>query len=538
MGVRFAFVIVILSLLYGWLGVRFYNLQIEKGKYYSAKAATQTGVFDPIRGDIFFTDNIGADIPVAIKKDYPSVFSDPKKLASAKVDVKESAAKIAEILGVLDSEIEDKISQSDKQYIELAKTVTDETAQKIKDLNIEGIYVKPTPKRFYPYSGLASHILGFVSDEDGKYGLESFYNKKLKGEGGVVVGGQVRPAQDGSDIYLTIDRNIQAQAEKTLNNLVAKFRGTQGTVIVMNPKTGEVLAMAGAPSFDPNKYGEIKNVSDFTNQNVQSVFEPGSVMKLVTMSSAVDSGKVTPETTYIDTGSVTINGRTMKNWDLKAHGRLTMADVIEQSINTGTVFAESRMGHQTFYEYLKKFGFMDKTGIDLPGERIGDTHLLVKGADVNYATASFGQGISVTPVRMLTAVNAIANHGVMVKPHLNRGDTEVAGNPISKESALKIVNMMVAAVDKAKIAHINNYSIAGKTGTALAPDFKKGGYTDNVIDTYIGFAPAYDPRFSIFIRIDEPAGAPLAGQTVVPAFRELAEFIISYYNIPPDRTEK
>jgi cell division protein FtsI/penicillin-binding protein 2 len=275
-------------------------------------------------------------------------------------------------------------------------------------------------------------------------------------------------------------------------------------------------------------------MSDFVNPAIQGVYEPGSVFKLITMSAAIDSGSVTPDTTYVDVGSLTIDGRTIQNWDHKSHGTLTMTEVIEQSINTGTVFAAKKTGKDNFLNYIERFGFMGKTGIDLPGEAVGSTKLLVGGRDINYATASYGQGISVSPISMLTAVNAIANNGVMMAPHIVKKEPEKIGDPISGESAKKITDMMVSAVVKNVLADIKGYNVAGKTGTAMVPDFVRGGYKDTYINTYVGFAPAYDPEFSILIRVDEPEGNPLAGASVVPAFKELAEFMLSYYGVAPD----
>ena len=304
-------------------------------------------------------------------------------------------------------------------------------------------------------------------------------------------------------------------------------------VIVQNPKTGAILTMAATPNFDPNTYNEF-SISTFLNPNVESVYEPGSIFKMITMASALDAGKITPETTYNDTGSLVLNGKTIRNWDLKAHGVMTMTQVIEKSLNTGAAFAERALGPEDFYDYLVKFGLKDKTSIDLPGEVVGSLRPLeVDKRDVNFATASFGQGISVTPIGLLRAMSAIANHGVMMKPYLNaEKDPEEVGRIISEDASRKTVGMMVNAVNIAQIAKIQNYNVAGKTGTAQIP--ARGGYTDDVINTYVGFAPAYNPKFIILIRMDKPAGAPLAGLTVVPAFRDLAQFILNYYNVPPD----
>jgi len=254
------------------------------------------------------------------------------------------------------------------------------------------------------------------------------------------------------------------------------------------------------------------------------------------MAAGIDSEKITPETKYYDPGSITYNGYTIKNWDLKSHGWITMTETIEQSINTGAAFAERQTGHEKFYDYLLNFGFSDKTDISLPGELLGNLRNLTGNTrEINFATASFGQGVSVTPVQLIGAISAIANGGNLMRPYfLDSEQPKIVRRVISEKAARQVSEMMVSAVNKAVIAHINGYNIAGKTGTAQVPDLINGGYTNQVINTYVGFAPAYNPKFAILFKLNRPKGAPLAGLTVVPAFREMAEFIINYYNIPPD----
>ena len=536
MGFRFIAVIGAFAILYGSLGIRLYNLQIRKGDFYAAKAASQilSRSLDPARGNIFMTDKNGAPIPVAVKKNYPFIYCVPEEMAKAGVDLAETAAKLEEAISVSADELMPKFEKPDDPFEELLKVASDEIASKVKGLDIPGVYVGEKPKRYYPYDAMASHILGFVSNDEGQYGIESYYDGKLSGVSGEASGDTFVAPEDGADIYLSIDQIIQARAEKILADAVSKFNAKGGLVIVSDPKTGEIKAMAGTPSFNPNDYGSAK-MSDYMNPAVQGVYEPGSVFKLVTMAGALDSGAVTPSTTYVDQGSLTINGRTIQNWDHKAHGTLTMTEVIEQSINTGTVFASKKMGKDAFFSYIEKFGITKATGIDLPGEALGSAKSLVNGNDISYATASYGQGISVSPIRMLSAVNAIANKGIMMAPHIAKGDPKVEGSPISEDTAKKVTDMMVSAVKKNVLADIPGYSVAGKTGTAMVPDLVKGGYKDAYINTYVGFAPAYDPKFSILIRIDEPEGNPLAGASVVPAFKELAEFALSYYGIAPDK---
>jgi len=406
----------------------------------------------------------------------------------------------------------------------------------VKELNIPGVYIGERTKRYYPYSTLASHVLGFVSNNVGQYGVEAYFNEKLSGVAGKISGTTFTAPERGQDIQLTINPIIQSRAEKILASTITKFNAKGGVVIVSEPRTGAIKAMAGNPSFDPNNFGSAK-MSRFVNPAIQKVYEPGSVFKIITMAAALSSGSVTPDTTYIDYGTLIRNGRVIRNWNHRVHGELTMREVIERSINTGTVFAVERMGRRVFLEYIKRFGFTRETGIDLPGEVVGSIRSLINGRDINFATASYGQGISVTPISMLTAINAIANNGVMMRPRITVDEPQVLGTPISKEVAKTMTDIMVSSVQRNILADIRGYSIAGKTGTAAIPDLVRGGYRDAYINTYIGFAPAHNPRFSILIRIDEPEGNPLAGESVVPAFRDLAEFILLHYGIAPDKIE-
>jgi cell division protein FtsI (penicillin-binding protein 3)/stage V sporulation protein D (sporulation-specific penicillin-binding protein) len=294
--------------------------------------------------------------------------------------------------------------------------------------------------------------------------------------------------------------------------------------------------MVSYPTFDPNAYSG-SAVASFLNPVTQSIYEPGSVMKVVTMASALDAGAVTPDTAFEDTGSLKVSGREIKNWDLRAHGHVTMTNVIEQSLNTGAAFAERKLGNDAFTKYMNAFGLGEKTGIELPNEVKGDLKRLTpKSPEVAFATASFGQGVAVTPLAMLQAVATLANKGVRLIPSIDaKQKPQEEGRIVSTKAAEQITAMMVSAVDKAEVGAIKGYGLAGKTGTAQVPDFKNGGYSKDVEHTYIGFGPAKDPQFIILLKIDKPAGAPLAGTTVVPAFRSLAQFLISYYNIPPDR---
>ena len=532
---RVTFIIFIFGGIFLLIIANLYSVQINKGNVYTAQGQNQKSTNEgPIRGNIYVLDKNHTLIQAALNKEYVSIYSVPKEIGA---NFEKAAAQLSAALGLDKNDLEKKFKKPNDLYELLIQKASQDEVDQVSALSIDGIYTKKQLLRFYPYGNFASHVVGFVSptnDNDknkdnlvevGRYGIEAEFDAVLAG----------KETEKGNDLVLTIDRTIQAQAEEILSRLVAEKEATGGTVIIQDPFSGRILAMANLPNFDLNEYSkyEIKN---FLNPAVSAIYEPGSIFKVITMAIGIDSGKITPDTKYTDTGALTINGRTISNWDNKAHGIQTMTQVIEGSINTGAVFAEKQIGHGIFFDYLKKFGFNDVTGIKLPSEVRGSLKSLVKGKDINFATASYGQGVAVTPIGLISAVSVIANGGNLMKPLILDSDQpEVVRRIISSETAKKVIQMMVSAVQKNFLADIPNYSVAGKTGTAYIPDFKKGGYTEDVINSYIGFAPAYNPKFIILIKLDKPKGATLAGQNVVPAFRELSQFILNYYNISPDR---
>ncbi len=542
MGFRFSILITIITVAASLLLFHFYQIQIVKGSYYLARAETQFaagGFFDAQRGAIYGTDKNGNPIPLAINKDYPLIFAVPKEIA----DIQEAANQLAPLINQTAGQLEKILSKPNDSYELLKRKADSSVAQQISDLSLKGIYSTYESDRFYPFASLASQVLGFVGyndqsvGESGRYGVEKFYNSSLSGESGSLNGGKVVSPQPGEDLTLTIDPNIDNEAEMVLKNLVSQYKATGGEVIVNDPQSGKILAMGSIPDFDPNNYSSA-DIGNFINPAVSQIYEPGSIFKPITMAIGINNGKITPNTTYVDTGSLVLNGHTIRNWDLKAHGKVDMTTVIEDSLNTGAAFAEKQTGNQLFKQGVLDFGFNKTTGIDLPGEITGDTRQLKDNASqVTYATASFGQGIAVTPIEMVAAMSAIANGGKLMRPYINAAlQPEAIGQPISADAASQVTQMMVAAIDKAQVADLSGYSLAGKTGTAQIPDHVHGGYySDKYIDTYIGFGPATNPKFLIFIKLDDPFGNPFAAETVVPAFKGLAQFMINYYNISPDR---
>lgn len=529
MAYRFALLIAALVVAYALLGFHLYQLQLVRGDYYLAKAQTQTSVSRGTNGDrgsIYFVDNGGSTLPAALEKEFPTIYAVPKVID----DAAEAANTIAPILGMPVSVLESIFSRPNDQYERLMRKADQSVADQITEKDIKGVYADFAPERFYPLGTRASQLLGYVgpnasdTGESGHYGIEGFYDDELAA---------------GLDINLTIDPNVQIEAEKILDDLITTQGATGGSIIVEDPQTGKIIAMGSYPTFDPNNYS-VSPIANLLNPVTQKIYEPGSVFKVLTMSAGIDAGKLTPETTYYDSGTVTVSGKKLSNYDLKTHGPYglaTMMNVIEHSINTGAVFAEGRTGNDVFAGYLKKFGLGGKTGVDLPGELAGNlSRLSPKEPQVAFATASYGQGVAVTPLELVNAIAAIANGGNLMRPYINAAlSPEIIRGVISTSTAKQVTAMMVSAVDKAQVANIEKYSLAGKTGTAFIPDLIHGGYTDHVIDSYVGFGPTSNPHFIALIKIDTLPSTALAAQSVVPAFKELSQYLINYYNIPPDR---
>lgn len=555
---RYLLIIFIFGASYALLVSRLYNIQLKKKIYYSARAELQyqmSGILEPTRGNIYFTNKDGNPDPAVLNKEYPVISAVPteiqKEAEKSGLTIRNWAEKLSPIVNLPVEELEKKFSKANDQYELLVEKADSNQAEQIRKLNLKGIYPTYQNFRFYPFGRSASHLLGFISpasEEEilkygnyqiGRYGVELKFNSILSGKAGYSENGRIIKPENGEDLILTVDRHIQLQAEEILKSLVENWQGEGGTIIVQEPATGKILAMANYPDFDPNNYQKF-NLENFLNRAVSGVYELGSVLKVITMAAGLDSGKITPETTYIDKGAVTIGDRTIKNWDDKAFGKINMTNVIEYSVNTGAVFAEQKIGHQIFYDYLNNFGFNELSGIGLPGEVKSNIKNLKTGRDINYATASFGQGISVTSLAAINAFSAVANGGFLMKPLIIAEEKpQVIRRVISPQTAETLTQILTSAVEKNKVAGIANYSIAGKSGTAYIPDFEKGGYTDKVINTFIGFLPvkfsAEKSAFTILIKLDKPTGIPFANSTVAPAFRKLAEFIINYYDIAPDK---
>lgn len=546
---------------------RLFFLQVKDFRYFSALARGQQYNFEvlmPPRGNIYMTSKSGEIFPVAMNKRLSLVYAVPNEIK----DDENFSRAISQILGQDPTEITQKIKDKDIYYKVLASKVEQEKVSEIKKANLKGVYFTDEISRYYPNGKLASQTIGFLGFQDkkvfGQYGLEKHFENILAGKEGYregsrdakgrwvfSAGEKKEPSKKGADLYLTIDYNIQYQAEKILASHCEKWKTEKGLIIVLETETGKIKALANWPNFDPNNYRKEENLDIFRNDAIERVFEPGSVFKLITMASGLDLQKVTPEMTYTDPGKIKFGGYTIENYDGKSHGVRTMTQVLEESLNTGAVFVQQQIGKEKFKEYVEKFDFGKKTEIELPGELSGDIRNLNSTIDINYATASFGQGIDMTPTQFVKAVSAIANRGTIMKPHLiekkvfadGREEViqpEILKQVISPESAAYLSAMMVSVVKNghAKRAQIPGYFVAGKTGTAQIPNVEASGYSDQTIHAFVGFFPAFDPQFLILVKLDKPQGVRFAESSAVPAFKELAQYIIDYYEIPPDYEEE
>jgi len=345
----------------------------------------------------------------------------------------------------------------------------------------------------------------------------------------------------GTSIDLTIDYNIQFMAERLLEEAVTDLNAVSGTVIVGKPDTGEILALANFPTFNPNNYSDNLDLGIFKNNAAQALFEPGSAFKPIIMAFAMEEDIVTPQDTYYDKGYEIVSGYALRNYNRRSWGEVSMTEIMKQSINTGMVYVQQKIDNDLFLDYLDRFGFFEKTNIDLQGEVYSENASFKQGYDVNFANVSFGQGIEITPIQLLTSFMTLANGGVPVRPYLAKNfnpEPDTGPRIISRSTASKITSMLISVVEDgtARAAQVPGYHIAGKTGTAQIPWSLLGenrrGYSNETVQTFVGYGPL-DPEFVILVKMTRPQ-APTAEVTVVPVFQKLADYILTYKQIPPD----
>ncbi len=464
-----------------------------------------------------------------------------------------TAQKLSEATGIPVEELLADMSQP-SPYVLLVRPAPAAMGQRVLALNLDGVVVSPLTRRFYPHGSLAAHVLGFVAlDDVGYYGVEGYYDDVLAGQIGVTdqsrIPFEAAPGEGwrpGADLYLTIDSEIQYLAESTLAAALETTGAESGTIIIMQPRTGEILALANLPTFDPNRFAS-EDEARFDNPAISYQYEPGSVLKVLTMAIALEQGVVEPTSTYNDTGMIEVGGVEIYNWDRAAHGVVDMTELLAKSLNVGAATLSLKLGPTRFYAGLEAFGLGHPTGVDLASE-IGGT--LRKPGNANWfesdlGTNAFGQGLAVTPLQLVTAVAAVANDGLLVQPHIltRRVDADgsettfepmVVGRAISPQTAHTLAAMLADALEReASNALVPGYRIAGKTGTAEIP--LPGGYDpEKTIASFIGFGPLDDPQFIVLVKLDKPTSSRWGSQTAAPVFSQLVQRLVVLMEIPPD----
>lgn len=551
-----------------------------------------------------------------VNANLPGIFTDPKRFMIygdptliPEGKLKRVSTELSKILIFTEKELESKLSRRKVRYVFLKNKIEPEISRKIKSLNLKGVVLIPEHWRFYPESSLAPHLVGFLNrDGNGQYGVEGYFNSELEGKKGTIyaqkdpLGRQITVgkseivnAVDGDTVILTIDRIIQKKVEELLAEAVDFYRADSGQVIIMDPFTGSIIAMANYPSFDPNDYTDVYRLralekdeivnktvpvfklndkgkyvpvdeddlfndevekfiyenkfgpNVFKNKAVSDYYEPGSVFKPLIMSMAIDANEVEPQTTFIDDGPLKIDEFEIKNSDNKYRGKTSMSEVLAYSMNTGMSFVAKKLGKNLMYQYLKDFGFGEYTNIKLEGETKGNVDYYNRWSKAQLLTTSFGQGIVVTPLQLITAWAAMANGGKLMEPYIVdtiikdgenfKAEPQVIKRVISEETASIITSMNINSVQNgvAKPGAVPGYLIAGKTGTSqVAGDNGKYETGDgSTITSFAGYAPALAPKFVVLVKFDRPRiGENTWGATTAaPTFRKIAEFLFDYYNI-------
>lgn len=578
---RITFLSVYILLVAAMLVVKLYTVQIVHGGDFAERADRQYqrptgGVFE--RGNIYFTQKDGTPISAATVKTGFIIAINPKILQQdpsngQSEDGSNAAinAAYAKLNGVLkDLDYADFVMRAGKindTYEEIRKKVSEEDGTAIAALKIPGVMLYKDKWRYYPGGKMAAHalgILGHAEEGDGlvaQYGLEKFYDSTLaRDSDSVYVNFFAEMFSDikktvvereklEGDIVTTIEPDTQQYIEKMLEEINRTYSSEKSGAIVMDPKTGDIIAMALTPSFDPNNLKDLKDVGVLKNSLVQDVYEMGSVMKPLTMAVGIDKGVVNANTVYNDKGSYTLNNKTMYNFDKKGRGDITLQYALSKSLNTGFIYVAQKVGNDAMRDYFKKFGFGEKTGIDLPYERTGLISNLDSDRDIEFATASFGQGIAMTPIEFIRAYTAIANEGQLINPRLvkkvnyklgygNDIGVSKGARVIKPETAKAVADMMVYNVDNSLLdgkAKNPRYAVAAKTGTAQIVD-NAGKYSeDRFQHSFVGFLPANNPRFLVFMYTVNPRGVSYASETLAKPFIDLTKFLINNFSLVPDR---
>ena len=574
-------VLILACSLFFCLIIRTGYLQLIKGEWLSTKASEQQTreiPIEPKRGTIY--DANMKELAVSVTK--YTVWCKPVEVK----DKKDVAEKLASILGKEEEEVSKLVNKKNTALVRIQRWIDDETATKIRDLSLSGIWVAEDNQRYYPYGNFAAYVLGHTAaDSTGIAGIEMQYNSKLQGKAGKLIvstDASGREIPQGSETYyepvqgnglvLTIDEVIQHYAEKAIEKAYEVTGAKRVNVIAMDPKTGDILAMASKPDYDPNdsrtaiypyyqelleEYSDKEKINGYyamwRNPLINDTYEPGSTFKLITSSASVEEGVVSDKDKFVCTGSVTVGGRKIKCWrHYRPHGEQTFAQGVQNSCNPVFVELSNRLGVSQFYDYIEAFGFKSKTGIDLPGEAKGIIYNEKNVGPVELATMSFGQSISVTPIQLITAISAIANDGELMQPRLVKGYTDNKGNVIeeiapksvrkvvSEETSKKMLEIAQSVVSDGggKTAYLPGYRLGGKTGTAqkvVDGVYAQGKY----ICSFVGIAPTDDPQIVVLATVDEPTEGSLFGSTTAgPIIKEIMSEALPYLGVEPKYTEE
>lgn len=563
---RIRVILILIGIIAVVLSLSLYSIQIGHGNEYAQKADKQyakpnSAFFN--RGTIYFQSKDNTNIAAATVDHGKMIFMNPKQIG----DTEQTYEMLSQFTNIDKDSFVKYARNSSSPYRELVHKIDDETAQSILTLKLDGIYVSNEYWRSYPGNGLAAQTLGIIGEDiststiKGKYGIEKYYDEVLQRRENTnsatifaKIFADVRDVFSSSskegNIVTTIEPTVQGYLEKVISDTQNNWSPDSIGGVIMRPDNGEIIAIASFPSFNGNETSKVKNPSLFSNPLVEYVYEMGSIMKPLTIAVGIDTGAISATSTYNDEGTMTLNGKTIGNWDRKAHGITTIQDLLSQSLNMGAATVALRVGANNFSKYFFSFGLGERTGIDLPNEVKGLMTNLKTVKDIDIATASYGQGIAVSPIEMVRALSILPNGGYLVTPHVVKeidyldGSKKIVANTkgkqvIAKESAREVTNMLVKVVDKALKngqMKMDHYSIAAKTGTAQIPDHKNGGYYgDRYLHSFFGYFPAYNPEFIVFLYQIYPRGANYASETLTDPFDSLTKFLISYYNIAPDR---
>lgn len=556
---RLFWLLMVLCLLFAALAVRLAYVQIGKGAELSAKAEDswrRNIPYSAKRGEI---SDRGGNV-LAYNITTPTVMAIPVQIKNPE----QTAKSLAPLLGMTEESVLKSITkrQSIVRLQPGGRKITMEKAQQIRDLALPGIVVAEDNKRYYPFGGLAAHILGFTGGyNQGLTGVESKYDSQLSGMNGSVsylsdAGGRLMPGssekyvepKDGLNLTLTIDKTIQSIIERELDQAMDRLQADSALTIAMDPKTGEILGMAARPGYEPGAYQEYDAEVYNRNLPIWMTYEPGSTFKIITLAAALEEKKVDLlHDRFFDPGYVKVGGATLRCWKKGGHGSQTFLQVVENSCNPGFVALGQRLGKETLFQYIKNFGFGSKTGIDLNGEENGILFKLSQVGPVELATTSFGQGVSVTPIQQITAVSAAINGGKLFKPFVAKSWTNPDTGEVVSETKPQLVRQVISEETSKQIrtalesvvangtggnAFIDGYRVGGKTGTAQK--VVNGRYSQNEhIVSFIGFAPADDPQIVVYTAVDNPQGIQFGGVVAAPIVRNIMEDALEYMKVPP-----